>query len=96
MHEASSSLPSELDSATQEAGDTQTRMTKMQLRKDSTHHEVVEHVRGQQEMSSELAKVTAEIEQFQRYLAYLQLIQGLKGHASFSFQVNKQVYKTGP
>ena len=68
-------MPSDLDSATQDADDTQTEMTKLQHRKDSIHHQVVEHVRNQEEMSKELEKMTNEIQQFQKYLAYLQLIQ---------------------
>lgn len=75
LHEASSSLPSDLDSATQDADDTQTEMTKLQHRKDSIYHQVVEQVRNQEEMSKELEKMTNEIQQFQKYLAYLQLIQ---------------------
>jgi len=68
-------LPADLDSATQDADDTQTEMTKLQHHKDSIHHQVVEHVRNQEEMSKELEKMTNEIQQFQKYLAYLQLIQ---------------------
>lgn len=78
LHEASTSLPSELDTATQEAGDTQTRMTKLQLRKDNIHHQVVEHTRNQKEMCIELEKMTTEIQQFHRYVAYLQLIQDIE------------------
>jgi uncharacterized coiled-coil DUF342 family protein len=40
---------------------------------NSLHHQVVEHVRNQEEMSKELEKMTNEIQQFQKYLAYLQL-----------------------
>jgi uncharacterized membrane-anchored protein YhcB (DUF1043 family) len=54
------------DSATQDADDTQTEMTKLQHRKDSIHHQVVEHVRNQEEMSKELEKMTNEIQQFQK------------------------------
>ena len=68
-------MPSDLDSATQDADDTQTEMTKLQHRKDSIYHQVVEQVRNQEEMSKELEKMTNEIQQFQKYLAYLQLIQ---------------------
>ncbi|VDI67318.1 RAD50-interacting protein 1 [Mytilus galloprovincialis] len=75
LHEASSSLPTEIDDATQGANDTQTEVTNIQHRKDNLHQQVVEHVRNQQDVCKELEKVTTEIQQYQYYLAYLQLIE---------------------
>lgn len=68
-------MPTEIDDATQGANDTQTEVTNIQHRKDNLHQQVVEHVRNQQDVCKELKKVTTEIQQYQYYLAYLQLIE---------------------
>ena len=53
-------------------------MVKLQHRKDSVHHQVAEHVRNQTDVCKDLDKATSDIHQFQRYLAYLQLIENVE------------------
>lgn len=78
LQEAGAGLPGEIDFATQGADNTQSEVVKLQHRKDGIYHQVADHVRNQTEVCKDLNKATSDIQQLQRYLAYLQLIDNVE------------------
>lgn len=68
---ASSEVPSEVESAIQNAESTKNQIDSLSDRKETLHHDILDHVRSMQPLVDDVTKLTNQVEDLQKYTNYL-------------------------